>query len=225
MRCRHLLVNNHLTNKKGEKMVEKNDSVKKAIETLKTNEVRWVHSAFVDVQGILQDMVLPARDYLTGEPFTAGIGFDGSSVRGFKSIEESDMIYMPDAKTLSIMPWETDPKQKSAIVLGDVYEAYGGKEPSVVDPRSYVAKRAVAEAAKMGYTGIFAPELEFFVFSSIDPTKLTWDLWVSPKGGEGDSWGAPRVVPESPEIKPGGHIVPAQRSLLQNSTRRHNSCL
>ena len=57
-------------------------------------------------------MVLPAREYLSGEAFTAGIGFDGSSVRGFKSIEESDMIYMPDPKTLSIMPWVTDEKQK-----------------------------------------------------------------------------------------------------------------
>jgi glutamine synthetase len=187
--------------------MEKNDSVKKTTETLKANNVRWVHSTFVDIRGILQDMVLPARDYLSGEVFTTGIGFDGSSVRGFKSIEESDMIFMPDAKTLAIMPWVTDEKQKSAIILGDIYEAYGGKEPSVVDPRSYVAKRAVSEAAKMGYTGIFAPELEFFVFSSIDPTKLSWDLWVSPKGGEGDSWGAPRVVPQSPETIPGGYVI------------------
>ena len=57
------------------------------------------------------------------------------------------------------MPWVTDEKQKSAIILGDVYEAFGGKEPSVVDPRSYAAKRAVAEAKAMGYTGFFAPEL------------------------------------------------------------------
>jgi Glutamine synthetase len=188
-------------------MVDKVDSVKKAVDTLKSNDIKWVHSAFVDIRGILQDMVLPAREYLSGNAFTAGIGFDGSSVRGFKSIEESDMIFMPDAKTLSIMPWETDPVQKSAIVLGDVYEGNGGKEASVVDPRSYVAKRAVEEAAKMGYTSFFAPELEFFVFKSIDPTKLTYDLWVSPKGGEGDSWGAPRVVPESPEVTPGGYII------------------
>ncbi len=187
--------------------MEKNDSIQKAIGSLKANNVRWVHSAFVDIRGILQDMVLPARDYLSGEAFTAGIGFDGSSVRGFKSIEESDMIFMPDAQTLSIMPWINDEKQKSAIVLGDVYEAYGGKEPSVVDPRSYVAKRAVAEASAMGYTGYFAPELEFFVFSSIDPTKLVWDLWVSPRGGEGDSWGAPRVVPQSPETTPGSYVM------------------
>jgi glutamine synthetase len=60
------------------------EHVKKAIETLKSNNVRWVHSAFVDVRGILQDMVLPAREYLSGAAFTEGIGFDGSSVRGFQ---------------------------------------------------------------------------------------------------------------------------------------------
>jgi glutamine synthetase len=69
------------------------EQVKKAIETLKSNNIRWVHSAFVDVRGLPQDMVIPARDYLSGAAFTGGIGFDGSSVRGFKSIEESNMIF------------------------------------------------------------------------------------------------------------------------------------
>ncbi|MEM2913825.1 MAG: type I glutamate--ammonia ligase, partial [Candidatus Bathyarchaeia archaeon] len=187
--------------------LEKPEDLNKAIELLQINKVRWIHSAFVDIRGLMQDMVIPARDYIEGSAFTSGIGFDGSSVRGFKSIEESDMIFMPDPKTLAILPWTSDEKQKSAIILGDVYEAYGGKEPSVVDPRSYVAKRSAKTIEEMGYTGLFAPELEYFIFSSIDPTKLVWDLWVSPKGGEGDSWGAPRVVPQSPEISSGGYIL------------------
>lgn len=103
------------------KMVEKLEktdiTLKKAIETLKANDIRWVHSTFVNIRGILQDMVLPAREYLNGSTFNEGIGFDGSSVRGFKSIEESDMIFMPDPKTLAIMPWVTDEKQKSATIL------------------------------------------------------------------------------------------------------------
>jgi len=103
------------------------------------------------------------------------------------------MIFKPDPKTLAIIPWTSDAKQKSAVVIGDIYEAYGGKEPSDVCPRGYVAKRAVKEAEEMGFTSCFGPELEYFVFTSVDPTKLVWDLWVSPKGGAGDSWGAPRV--------------------------------
>jgi len=180
---------------------------KRAIEALKVNKVRWVHSAFVDMRGLMQDMVIPARDYTDGPAFAFGLGFDGSSVRGFRSIEESDMVFMPDPKTLAMIPWTTDENQKSAIVLGNVYESYGGKEPSEVCPRGYVAERAVKTAEEMGYTGYFAPELEYFIFSSIDPTKLVWDLWVSPKGGEGDSWGAPRVLPQSPEISTGSYTL------------------
>ena len=67
---------------------------------------------------------------------------------------------MPDAKTLSIMPWVTDEAQKNAIILGDAQEAFGGVEPSVTCPRGYVAKRAIKAAKDMGYTGVFAPELE-----------------------------------------------------------------
>lgn len=187
--------------------MESGEKTKKAIETLRTNEVRWVHSTFIDIRGLMQDMIIPARDYIEGSAFISGIGFDGSSIRGFKSIEESDMIFMPDPGTLAIIPWTQEKNQKSAIVLGDVYEAYGGNEPSEVDPRGYVAKRAIKSAEEMGYKGYFAPELEYFIFSSIDPTKLVWDLWVSPKGGEGDSWGAPRVVPQSPEISAGSYTL------------------
>lgn len=187
--------------------MKEDETLKKAIESLKGNKVRWVHSTFVDLRGLMQDMVIPAREYTDGTAFTSGLGFDGSSVRGFKSIDESDMILMPDPRTLAMIPWTSDENQKSAIVIGDVYEAYGGKEPSEACPRGYVAKRAVKTVEEMGYSAYFAPELEYFVFTSVDPTKLTWDLWVSPKGGEGDSWGAPRVVPQSPEIAPGGFTL------------------
>jgi glutamine synthetase len=183
------------------------ESVKKAIEILKANRVRWVHSSFVDIRGLMQDIVIPAKDFIEGDAFTSGLGFDGSSVRGFKSIDESDMVLIPDPRTLAVLPWTSSEEQKSAIVLGDVCEAYGSREPSEVDPRGYVAKRTAKSAAEMGYTAYIAPELEHFIFSSIDPTKLVWDLWVSPKGGEGDSWGAPRVIPQSPEISSGGYVL------------------
>jgi len=188
-------------------MVNNMEAINTAKESLKKNKIRWVHTAFVDIRGLMQDVVIPAKHYTEGQALTAGIGFDGSSVRGFKTIEESDMILKPDPSTLAIIPWTTDEKQKSAIIIGDVYEAFGGTEPSVVDPRGYVAKRAVKAAKDMGYTGLFGPELEYFVFSSIDPTNLVWDMWVSPKGGAGDSWGAPRVVPKSPETTPGSYTL------------------
>ena len=66
--------------------------MEKAITILKENKIRWVHSTFVDIRGLMQDVVIPAREYINGNAFSSGIGFDGSSIRGFKSIEESDMI-------------------------------------------------------------------------------------------------------------------------------------
>jgi glutamine synthetase len=185
----------------------KTENLSKAIETIKKDKIRWVHSTFIDIRGLMQDVIIPAKLYANGSAFASGIGFDGSSVRGFKSIEESDMILMPDPSTLVTIPWASEEAQKSAIVIGDVYEAFGGKESSEVCSRGYVAKRAVKAAEDMGYKGFFGPELEYFLFSSVDPTKLTWDLWVSPKGGAGDSWGAPRVVPQSPEIESGSRPV------------------
>jgi glutamine synthetase len=185
----------------------KADEKRNAIESLKKSKTRWVHTTFVDIRGLMQDVIIPARKYTNGNAFTSGIGFDGSSVRGFKTIEESDMILMPDPETLTVIPWTSEKAQKSAIVIGDIFEAFGGNVPSEVCTRGHVAKRAVKAATAMGYKGFFGPELEYFLFQSIDPTKLVWDLWVSPKGGEGDSWGAPRVVPNSPEISSGNNLT------------------
>lgn len=151
------------------------ENIKKAIELLKTNNVRWVHVLFTDIRGLIHDMVVPAREFIEGDAFTAGLGFDGSSVKGYKTIEESDMVLVPDPNTLAIIPWSIDEGQKSAVVIGDVHEAYGGGA-SEVCPRSYVAKRAAETAQGMGYTEYFAPELEYFLFSSIDLPKLVWNL-------------------------------------------------
>ncbi|MCW3975816.1 MAG: type I glutamate--ammonia ligase [Candidatus Bathyarchaeota archaeon] len=182
--------------------------LEKAIKTLREKKVRWVHSGFTDVRGSLQDVIIPVKKYTEDKAFNSGIPFDGSSIRGYKPIDESDMILMPDPKTLAIIPWyNDDEKQKSAIMLGDVYESYGATEPSKVCPRGFVGKRAVKAASDMGYQAYFGPELEFFVFKSIDPTKLHWDLWTSPAGGKQDSWGAPRVIPQSPEVEPGSSVI------------------
>ncbi len=183
--------------------------IEEAKRVLKENGVKQVLCAFSDVRGILQTFSIPAREFTEGGGFE-GIGFDGSSIRGFKSIEESDMVWMPDASTLRVLPWITDPIQKTAIMFGDIYEAFGEKDGgriSEVDPRGYVARRAIEMAENMGFTAIFGPEIEFFVFEKVDPTNLVYDLWVSPDGGKGDSWGPPRVMPESPEIKPGNLIL------------------
>ena len=177
---------------------------------LADGKVKNVLCFFSDLRGILQSFTIPVSEFTNGDAFKKGIGFDGSSVRGFKSIEMSDMVWMPDASTTQVIPWIEDRIQKSAIIFGNIHEAFGekgGGQIAECDPRGFVAKRAMEKAEKMGYSAIFGPEIEFFVFESLDPTKLQYDLWVSPDGGKGDSWGPPRVVPNSPEIKLGNTIL------------------
>ncbi len=180
--------------------------MEEAKKVLKDNNIKQVLCAFSDVRGILQMFSIPAREFIEGSVFENGIGFDGSSVRGFKSIEMSDMVWMPDTSTIKIIPWIEDPIQKTAIMFGDCYEAWGA-EIADCDPRGFVSKGLEKKLAEKGMTAVFGPEIEFFLFNRIDPTSLKWDLWVSPNGGAGDSWGPPRVMPESDEVNSGKYII------------------
>lgn len=191
------------------------EAIEEAIRILKENNVRWVHTSFVDIRGIMHDIVVPAREYLEGNAFRYGVGFDGSSVKGFRDVEESDMVLIPDPKTLAVIPWIREEAQRSAIILGDVYESYGEAEPSEACPRGYVAKRIERLCEEAGLTAFIGAEMEHFVFKSVDPTKLVWDLWVSSGGHGFEVWGAPRILPESPEISPGGYIVKPRDAYLR----------
>lgn len=179
------------------------DGSEKAKTILEESGVKNVLCAFSDVRGYLMTFSIPAREFIEGKAFE-GIGFDGSSIRGFKSIEQSDMLWVPDPATLRIIPWIDEPLQKSAIMFGDIYEPWGSV--AECDPRSYVAKRVEKELESQGLTAIFGPEIEFFVFKDVNFRNLTWDLWASPNGGVGDSWGAPRILPSSDELN-GSYVI------------------
>ncbi len=190
--------------------MDSENGISNAQQLLRQNKVNNVLCFFSDIRGILQSFTIPIPEFTEGDAFRVGIGFDGSSIRGFKGIHVSDMVWMPAPETTRIIPWIDDGIHKSAIVFGNIHEAFGeinGGSISDVDPRGHVAKRAVDMAESMGYKAIFGPEIEFFVFESLDPTQLHFDLWASPSGGKNDSWGAPRVVPKSPELKPGNTML------------------
>ena len=193
----------------GERVSSKKE-IENARNVLEKAGVNNVLCFFSDLRGILQSFTIPVSEFTKSEAYETGLGFDGSSIRGFKPIQDSDMVWMPDASTTTVVPWIEDPIHKSALIFGNVYEAFGavgGGVVSEVDPRGHVAHNAMKEAENMGYRAIFGPEIEYFVFEGVDPTQLSYDLWVSPAGGKGDSWGPPRVVPKSPEIRPGGYIL------------------
>ncbi len=138
----------------------------------KENHIRFVRLQFSDVFGILKNVAIPISQLekaLDGEMM-----FDGSSVDGFVRIEESDMYLKPDFDTWLIFPWDYQAGGIARLIC-DVYDH--NEEPFYGDPR-YVLKRAVANAAEMGYEMQVGPEAEFFLFhtdANGAPTLLTHD--------------------------------------------------
>lgn len=117
---------------------------------------------FCDLPGQVQHFTIPARA-LTEESFDEGFGFDGSSIRGFQEIQESDMILIPDPETAVEDPFL---EHKTLLVYCFVHDPTTG-EPYDRDPR-YVAKKAeiYLEGTGIAETSYWGPEAEFYIFDS-----------------------------------------------------------
>jgi glutamine synthetase len=126
-------------------------------------QVKMVDFRFTDLPGVWQHFSIPARE-LTAEMFEDGIGFDGSSIRGFKEIHESDMLLMLDPTTAFVDPIYEVP---TLAIICDVFDPVT-REPYSRDPR-YISQRAEAYLKQTGIadTSYWGPEAEFFLFSSV----------------------------------------------------------
>ncbi|MBN1890263.1 MAG: type I glutamate--ammonia ligase [Thermoflexales bacterium] len=126
-------------------------------------EVKIVDLRFTDLPGTWQHFSIQARD-LNEELFQEGIGFDGSSIRGFQEIHESDMLLVPDPSTAFVDPALEVP---TLVIMCDVYDPVT-RQPYSRDPR-YVAKKAEAYLKQMGIatTSYWGPEAEFFLFDDV----------------------------------------------------------
>src|SRR5438045_5241380 len=126
-------------------------------------EAKIVDVRFVDLPGTWQHFSMPVS-VLTEDTFEDGIGFDGSSIRGFQKINESDMLLLPDADTAFLDPACNIP---TLSVICDVIQP-GSMERYTRDPR-FVAKKAEAFLTESGIatTAYFGPEVEFYIFNSI----------------------------------------------------------
>jgi glutamine synthetase len=163
-------------------MTEKSEpselSIEKVLEAIEKERVRWIDLQFVDVPGYLQHITIPSHD-LSRENFERGFGkLDGSSIKGFKPIYESDMVLVPDPETFAILPW-SPPEHKTARMLVNIYESFGGSRFEK-DSR-YVAQKAEEAVRRAGFTvSQWGPELEFFVFDKVEllPNALSArDAW------------------------------------------------
>ena len=130
--------------------------------------VRVVDLKFTDLPGLWQHFSIPAEDVLetTGSYaiWTDGIGFDGSSIRGFQEIQESDMILIPDPDSAFLDPACAIP---TLSLICDIYDPVT-REPYTRDPR-HVAKKAEEYLKTIGIadTSYWGPELEFFIFDDV----------------------------------------------------------
>jgi len=133
------------------------------LNTIKEYGVKFVDFRFTDTKGKEQHVSIPASR-LSEDSFTDGQMFDGSSVAGWKGINESDMILMPDASTAVLDPFTDEP---SINITCDVVEPTTG-EGYERDPRS-IANRAEAYLKASGIADVayFGPENEFFVFDDV----------------------------------------------------------
>ncbi|MFZ9098760.1 MAG: glutamine synthetase beta-grasp domain-containing protein, partial [Burkholderiaceae bacterium] len=127
---------------------------------LKEHEVKFVDFRFADTRGKEQHVTVPISAF-NEDKFSDGHAFDGSSIAGWKGIEASDMLLMPDPNTANIDPFF---EESTLYMQCDVVEPGDGKAYDR-DPRS-VAKRAEAylKASGLGDTAFFGPEPEFFLF-------------------------------------------------------------
>ncbi len=138
-------------------------TVEKVLEMIKEHEVKYVDFRFTDPRGKWQHLSHAVRT-VDSDLLTDGVMFDGSSIAGWKAINESDMVLMPDLATAVLDPFAA---QTQLIIFCDIAEPGTGQAYGR-DPRS-TAKKAEAYLGSTGIgdTAFFGPEAEFFVFDDV----------------------------------------------------------
>src|SRR5947209_4987322 len=157
--------------------------------------VELVDLKFVDLRGTWQHMTLPTRA-LDEDDFDAGLGFDGSSIRGFQEIHESDMLLIPDPGTAFIDPFYARPTLSLVCSIADPVLG----EPYARDPR-FVAQKAERHLIQSGIADVayFGPEAEFFVFDHIAYEQVEHRAFYEVDSAEG-FWNTGRGVEISPNL-------------------------
>ncbi len=159
---------------------------------VKNEGVEFVDVRFCDLPGSMQHFSVPVSSF-TEDVFSDGLMFDGSSIRGFQAIHESDMALMPDPSTAYLDPFRRDKTLALSFFIHDPLtgEAYSR------DPRNIARKaEAYLRSTGIGDTAFFAPEAEFYVFDdvrfetksntgyySIDSVAGAWNTGREEEGG------------------------------------------
>jgi glutamine synthetase len=182
--------------------------VKKVLQMIKENDVKYVDFRFTDPRGKWQHTAQHVKT-VDDAMLTEGIMFDGSSIGGWKGIQESDMSLIPDCSTAVMDPFAAQPQ---LILFCDVFEPLTG-QPYARDPRSTVKKAdAYVKSTGIGDTIYFGPEAEFFVFDDVR-YQVTMNAVSYEVDGEEGPWNSAKTLPEGnsghrPAVKGGYFPVP-----------------
>ena len=180
---------------------------------VKANKIEFVDFKFMDFPGQWQHFTVPVSQF-DASSFENGFGFDGSSIRGWKAINESDMLIIPDPETVFLDPFIQSPTMS---LICDVYEP-ATKEKYSRCPRNIAQKaNAYLNSTGLADTAYFGPEAEFFVFDDVrfDSTPNSSFYFVDSMEGR---WNSGRE--ESPNLgykpryKEGYFPVPPTDSLV-----------
>ena len=130
---------------------------------IKDEGIRVIDLRFVDLPGLWHHFTVSAKEF-SADVFEEGIGFDGSSIRGFQQIQESDMLLFPDPSTAFVDPFSAE---KTLCLICNVKDPITG-ESYTRDPRNIAQKaEAYLKSTGIGDTAYFGPEPEFFIFDDI----------------------------------------------------------
>ena len=141
---------------------------KEVLAFAKAHNARLVDYKFCDIPGTWQHFTTTLAE-LEESTFKEGLGFDGSSIRGWKSINASDMLVLPDPATAMIDPFNAEPTLSLVCTVIDPITMQTYER----DPRS-IALRAekYLQTTKIGDTAYFGPEAEFFIFDDVQYLSL-----------------------------------------------------
>src|SRR6516164_5400615 len=133
------------------------------LQIIRDDKVEMIDLRFTDLPGLWQHFSVPPSA-LELDSFTDGIGFDGSSIRGFQEIQESDMLTVPDPTTAFLDPFTEAP---TLVLICNIVDPVTA-QPYSRDAR-HIAQKAESflKSTRVGDTAYFGPELEHFVFNSV----------------------------------------------------------
>jgi glutamine synthetase len=166
-------------------------SVQNVLNIIKEKNIQWVDFRFVDLSGRAHHISVPASE-VEAETFENGVAFDGSSIPGFRGIEESDMVMLPDTESVFIDPFTQHP---TLNVMCNIHTPDGERYER--DPRSIAQKaEEFLQSSGVGTAAFFAPESEFFIFDdvryesgmntssfTVDSSEAAWNTGRKEEGG------------------------------------------